>query len=150
MRREANLFRILHEGILVLEPDREMAERMGTFPSARSYVATVRREAGERYDELDRRRLDALIPPVGLRDVGAFDVCRRVRRRFGLAIVMLAKGGGELDPIVGLELGADDCLSKPMTLGELLSRRGAVTRRQRRPFDIPDQTLRFGRSRIDR
>src|SRR5262249_55814039 len=82
-----------------------------------------------------------------------FEVCRRVRARSDLPIVMLTARGDATDRVVGLELGADDYLPKPFDPRELLARLGAVLRRTRRAGEergADAGALRFGRLTIDR
>jgi len=102
----------------------------------------------EALDAIDRRRPDLVILDVMLPDLDGFEVCRRVRAKSALPILMLTARGDETDRIVGLELGADDYLPKPFNPRELLARLRAILRRQRGAE--PASVLRFGRLEIDR
>jgi DNA-binding response OmpR family regulator len=85
--------------------------------------------------------LDLMLP-----DMDGLDVCRQLRRRGSIPILMLTARGDAMDRIVGLELGADDYLPKPFEPRELLARVRAILRRGR---GIAETILRFGRLEID-
>jgi DNA-binding response OmpR family regulator len=95
-------------------------------------------------------RYDALILDVMLPDIDGFEICRQVRARSDLPILMLTARGDETDRVVGLELGADDYLPKPFSPRELLARLRAVLRRRSAPRADARSLLRFGRLEIDR
>ena len=88
--------------------------------------------------------LDVMLP-----DLDGFEVCRRIRARSDVPILMLTARGEDEDRIVGLELGADDYLPKPFNPRELLARLRAILRR-RAPAPPHGRLLRFGRLEIDR
>lgn len=78
--------------------------------------------------------VDLLLLDLGLPDMDGLDVCRQVRAEgFEGGIVILTARAGELDRVVGLDVGADDYLAKPFSLSELLARVRALLRRSRRP-----------------
>jgi DNA-binding response OmpR family regulator len=86
-----------------------------------------------------------------LPDGDGFEVCRELRARSDVPILMLTARGDDLDRILGLELGADDYLSKPFNPRELVARLRAVLRRAQPGREgAPDPVLRFGRLEIDR
>jgi len=93
---------------------------------------------------------DAVILDVTLPDVDGLEICRRVRARSDVPVLMLTARGEETDRIVGLELGADDYLPKPFNPRELLARLRAILRRGERVAARRDGTRRFGRLEIDR
>jgi DNA-binding response OmpR family regulator len=85
-----------------------------------------------------------------LPDLDGFEVCRQIRARSDVPVLMLTARGEDTDRIVGLEIGADDYLSKPFNPRVLLARIRAVLRRQRGATHVEDTALRFGRLQIDR
>jgi two-component system response regulator RegX3 len=99
---------------------------------------------------------DMVLLDLGLPDVDGIDVCRLFRERSAIPIIMITARGDETDRVVGLELGADDYLSKPFGIRELVARIRAVTRRSgpaaghlpQTPDGAHDQVI--GRLRIDR
>jgi DNA-binding response OmpR family regulator len=76
---------------------------------------------------------DIVLLDVMLPGIDGFEVCRRVRARFAVPIIMLTARGDDTDRVVGLELGADDYVPKPFNPRELLARMRAVLRRAQRP-----------------
>lgn len=86
---------------------------------------------------------DLVLLDVMLPSMSGWDVCRELRRRYpALPILILSAKGAEVDKVKGLDLGADDYLSKPFGLGELLARVKALLRRARQPGATP--VYRFG------
>ncbi|WGY01948.1 response regulator transcription factor [Nocardioides sp. QY071] len=83
--------------------------------------------------------IDLLLLDLGLPDMDGLDVCRQVRADgFEGGIVILTARAGELDRVVGLDVGADDYLAKPFSLSELLARVRALLRRSHRPAVVAD------------
>jgi DNA-binding response OmpR family regulator len=138
------------EHILMIEDDASLAalvaEYLGRF-GLRVNVAGSG-EAGLRL--LEAGGYDALILDVMLPDADGFEICRQVRARSGLPILMLTARGDATDRIVGLELGADDYLPKPFNPRELLARLRAILRRRGAPAGSAREVLRFGRLEVDR
>src|SRR5215510_13333019 len=95
-----------------------------------------------------RDHFDAVILDLMLPDMDGLDVCRAMRARSSLPILMLTARGDAMDRVIGLEIGADDYLPKPFEPRELLARLRAILRRSR-GGEQPD-VLRFGRLEIDR
>src|SRR5205809_4339126 len=95
-----------------------------------------------------RETFDAIVLDLMLPDMDGLDVCRRIRMRGSVPILMLTARGDAMDRVVGLEMGADDYLPKPFEPRELLARLRAILRRRQsgRASDV----LRFGRLEIDR
>jgi DNA-binding response OmpR family regulator len=100
--------------------------------------------------ELDARRPDLLILDVMLPGLSGFEICRHVRRRDQqLPILMLTGRGDQVDRVMGLDLGADDYLTKPFSLSELLARIRALLRRaERQASALPDR-VEFGSASVD-
>src|SRR5262245_64248373 len=92
-------------------------------------------------DSFDIVVLDLMLP-----DMDGIDVCRQLRRRGSIPILMLTARGDAMDRVIGLEMGADDYLPKPFEPRELLARLRAILRRGRA---VPESVLRFGRLEID-
>ena len=95
--------------------------------SARGIEVRARRD-GQRGDR-GGREFDVVLLDLRLPDVDGYTVCRELRSRSDVPIIILSARGEEVDRIVGLELGADDYLVKPFGFRELLARIRAVTRR---------------------
>jgi len=80
-------------------------------------------------EALDAPEPDLVLLDIGLPDMDGFSVCRELRTRSSVPIIMVTAKGEEVDRVVGLELGADDYIVKPFGFRELLARIRAVTRR---------------------
>ncbi|MEU5256494.1 response regulator transcription factor [Streptomyces longwoodensis] len=80
---------------------------------------------------------DLVLLDLGLPDMDGLDVCRALRARSAIPIIMITARGEEADRVVGLELGADDYLAKPFGVRELVARIRAVTRRTGAPQALP-------------
>ena len=123
----------------ITEPLAEALGREGFDTQVAGTVAEAL-ELAERVDP-DLVLLDVMLP-----DGSGFDVCRELRRRSQVPIIMLTARGEEADRIVGLELGADDYVVKPFSAREVVARIRAVLRRT----DAPTQSPRTSRSRSAR
>ncbi len=117
--------------VLMIEDDGPLAEMVAEYLAGHGLEVTVRGNAESGLGELATGGYQALILDLMLPDVDGFEVCRRVRASSNVPIVMLTARGETTDRIVGLELGADDYLSKPFDPRELLARLRAVLRRGR-------------------
>jgi DNA-binding response OmpR family regulator len=141
--------------ILIVDDDERLAEMLASYLSARSFAVEHQADGRSGLAALETRPFDAVILDVMLPDLDGFEICRRIRARSQVPILMLTARGDDLDRIVGLEIGADDYLSKPFNPRELLARLSAILRRTRRVPE-PDAAspaepvMRFGRLRIDR
>ncbi|MEV6812655.1 response regulator [Micromonospora sp. NPDC051296] len=91
-------------------------------------------------------RADMVLLDLGLPDIDGIEVCRTLRHDADLPVIMLTARGGEADRVLGLELGADDYLTKPFSLRELVARMHAVGRRTRAPAPAPGTPRRTARS----
>ena len=89
---------------------------------------------------LDRQPVALVVLDIGLPDMSGIEVCRRLRQRHDVPVIFLTARGGEVDRVVGLELGADDYVTKPFSPRELAARAKAVLRRARRGGGPPPGT----------
>ncbi|HYC55373.1 MAG TPA: response regulator transcription factor [Candidatus Binatia bacterium] len=141
----------MSERILMIEDDRGLASMVREYLATSSIDVTVCHDAASGLATLERGAFDALILDVMLPDRDGFDICRSVRARSSIPIVMLTARGDETDRIVGLELGADDYLPKPFNPRELLARLRAVLRRTTAGAQAPGgEVARYGNLEIDR
>ena len=103
------------------------------------------------YDALSRLSLinpDLIVLDLMLPDIDGFEVCRQIRTKSDVPILMLTARKEDIDKIVGLELGADDYLTKPFNPRELVARVRAILRRYQAGLK-PGNTMEVGRLRID-
>jgi len=135
--------------VLVVEPQRDAATGLARSLAAHGYAVEIRSRAREVRDLVERRRFAALILSARLPDCDGFALCRHMRRASEAAILMLAAGDDDLDRIVGLESGADDCLARPFVPRELIVRLRGILRR-RAAAAAREPLLEFGPLQIDR
>jgi DNA-binding response OmpR family regulator len=138
------------ERILLIDDDTRLSAMLAEYLGARGLEAVARADAASGLAEIERGGYAAVVLDVMLPDADGFEVCRKLRARSDVPIVMLTARGDEEDRIVGLELGADDYLPKPFNPRELLARLHAVLRRRAGSDRRSDSTLSFGRLEIDR
>jgi DNA-binding response OmpR family regulator len=117
--------------VVVIEDDAHIAELLELYLGQAGF-RVARAAAGEAGLTLvDERRPALVIVDIGLPDIDGFEVCRRLRSRSAVPIVVLTARGEETDRVVGLELGADDYVTKPFSPRELVARVKAILRRTR-------------------
>jgi len=133
---------VVEDEASISEPFAEALRRAG-FDPVLTGTAAGALELAEQTDP-DLVMLDLALP-----DGDGRDVCRELRRRSDVPIVMLTARGTEMDKIVGLELGADDYVVKPFSAAEVISRIRAVLRRSGRRDGQPEEPLRVGELELD-
>jgi DNA-binding response OmpR family regulator len=136
------------EHILLIEDDDRLAAMVGDYLGESGFDVTIARCGRDGLSVQQASSFDALILDIMLPDIDGLEICRIVRARSKVPILMLTAKGDPVDRVVGLELGADDYLPKPFEPRELLARLKAILRRQSR--DGPTDILRFGKLEIDR
>ncbi len=134
--------------ILLIEDDARLAEMICDYLGGAGF-RVVRAETGSAGLALQAREtFDAIVLDLMLPDTDGLDVCRRIRARAAIPILMLTARGDAMDRVIGLEMGADDYLPKPFEPRELLARLRAILRRVK--GDPGHDVLRFGRLEIDK
>jgi len=119
--------------ILVVEDDPSIRLGLEDTLTAKGYEVDVVGKGGDGAERALTGRYDLVVLDVMLPDIDGFEVCRRIRSARGperrVPVIMLSARGAELDRVRGLELGADDYVTKPFSLMELLARVASVLRR---------------------
>ena len=137
--------------LLMIEDDRALAEMVATYLEKAGMTLDRRESAEAGLAAALQGGYDAVVLDLMLPDGDGLEICRAIRARSDVPILMLTARGEEADRIVGLEIGADDYLPKPFNPRELLARLRAILRR--RAGGSPTaagETLHFGRLVIDR
>jgi len=128
--------------VLLVDDDRELCQMLTEYLNAEHFDVTSSHDGGDALRELQANDFDILILDVMLPSVSGFDVLRKLGASHTTPILMLTARGDDIDRIVGLELGADDYLSKPFNPRELVARIRAILRRaSNRPGrgNVPDE-----------
>ena len=128
----------LAQDILVVEDDPEIGALVARYLGEHGFHVTVVEDGAGMDRHLAEAHTDLIVLDVNLPDENGFDICVRLRRTEAPPIVMLTARGEDMDRILGLELGADDYLTKPFNPRELLARVKAVLRRSRPDTPTPD------------
>jgi len=134
--------------ILLVEDDARLATMVADYLGEAGFRATRAATGAAALQLAAAESFDAVILDLMLPDADGLDLCRSLRSRSDIPILMLTARGDPLDRVVGLELGADDYLPKPFEPRELLARLRAILRRRGAPHAA--QVLRFGRLEIDK
>src|SRR5437879_5890110 len=135
------------ERILLIEDDARLAEMVSEYLGEAGFRVSIAAQGRSGLDRLAREPFDALVLDLMLPDMDGLEVCRQLRARSDVPLLMLTARGDAADRIVGLEIGADDYLPKPFQPRELLARLRAILRRGR---GAASRLKRFGRLEIDR
>jgi DNA-binding response OmpR family regulator len=115
---------------ILLVDDEQSIQTLLSYPLRRDGYEVVQATDGrEALDRFDEQTFDLVVLDVMLPRIDGLEVCRRLRSRSSVPIIMLTAKSEEIDKVVGLELGADDYITKPFSLREFSSRIRAVLRR---------------------
>jgi DNA-binding response OmpR family regulator len=134
---------------LVIEDDEAIGSLVAAYLRHEGLEVSWVRTGEDGLAELSRREPRIVVLDVGLPDVDGFEVCRRVRRSSRVPILMLTARDEEVDRIVGLELGADDYVTKPFSPREVVARVRAILRRTE-PEPLATPVLELGDVKVDR
>ncbi len=134
--------------VLLVEDDTRLATMVADYLGEAGFRTTRAATGAAAMQLAASTDFDAMILDLMLPDADGLDLCRRVRAKSDIPVLMLTARGDPLDRVVGLEIGADDYLPKPFEPRELLARLRAILRRRVAPQTA--LVLRFGRLEIDR
>lgn len=115
--------------ILLVDDERLLVKGLKRSLEADGYEVLAAYDGGEALLLLSKTAVDLVILDIMLPVMDGLEVCRRLRQSSSIPVIMLTAKGDDVDKIVGLELGADDYLSKPFNTRELLARIKAIMRR---------------------
>jgi len=135
--------------ILVVEDEPAISEPLAFLLGREGYEVTVAADGAAALTEFDRAHPDLVLLDLMLPVLSGTEVCRRLRAKTETPIIMLTAKDSEVDIVVGLELGADDYVTKPYSSRELLARIRAVLRRRQDSESGDTGVLEAGRVRMD-
>ncbi len=128
----------MSQHVLIAEDDRNLQQGLLDLLEAEGYRVTTADNGQQALDLFHAETFDLLLLDVMMPEMSGYDVCREVRKKdVNVPIIILTAKGEEIDKVVGLELGADDYVTKPFGLHELRARIAAVLRRSRNKSAIP-------------
>jgi two-component system, OmpR family, response regulator RegX3 len=137
--------------VLVVEDDESFVEALVVGLKREGFLVHVARDGAEALQRFDVVRPDLVLLDLMLPKVSGLDVCRDIRSRSTVPIIMVTARTTEIDAVVGLEVGADDYIAKPYRLRELIARMRAVLRRSPREGNgaFSGEVLEVGPVRMD-
>ncbi len=140
--------------VLVVDDERALAQMIDSFLTRAGYEVTLAHTGPEGLELARSLDPDVVVLDLGLPGLDGIEVCRQVRTFSDCYILMLTARGSEVDRVVGLSVGADDYITKPFSVRELVARIQAVLRRPRRTGHTaevasPAQPRTFGDLRVD-
>src|SRR3954467_507912 len=115
---------------MVVEDEESFVDALTVGLKREGFLVHAARDGAEALAMFDAPRPDIVLLDVMLPKVSGLDVCRELRTRSSVPIIMVTAKGAEIDTVVGLEVGADDYVTKPYRLRELVARMRAVLRRK--------------------
>jgi two-component system, OmpR family, KDP operon response regulator KdpE len=136
---------------LVIEDDLNIVDLIRSNLAVRGFDTVVSADGSRALQLLDTEAPDIVLLDLMLPEVDGFELCRQMRERSGVAIIVVSARGGERDKVTALNMGADDYMTKPFSIEELLARITATLRRTRPqvPGDLVPQLIVIGELRID-
>jgi two-component system, OmpR family, response regulator RegX3 len=136
--------------VLVVEDEESFSDALSYMLRREGFDAVVARTGPEALEEFDRTGADIVLLDLMLPGLPGTEVCRALRAKSSVPIIMLTAKDGEIDKVVGLELGADDYVTKPYSTRGLAARIRAVLRRRGDAESPPgDAVLEAGPVRMD-
>ncbi len=136
--------------ILVVEDDKTLAEAISFLLSKEGFDVAVAASGPEAIEVFDKSGADLILLDLMLPGLSGTEVCRQIRTKSSVPIIMLTAKDSEIDKVVGLELGADDYVTKPYSSRELIARIRAVLRRgEIQDAGGDESTLEVGPVRMD-
>jgi len=135
--------------ILIVEDEPSLSEPLSFLLRREGYETEIAADGREALAAFDRDGADLVLLDLMLPGLPGTEVCRELRTRSSVPIIMLTAKDSEVDIVVGLELGADDYVTKPYSTRELLARIRAVLRRRIEVDDLDESVVEVGGVRMD-
>ena len=135
--------------VLIVEDEESFSEALAFMLKREGYEVEVAADGNKAIELFDRNGADLLLLDLMLPGLSGTEVCKHIRTKSSVPIIMLSAKDGEVDKVVGLELGADDYVTKPFSSRELLARIKAVMRRHGDVEDLLPTVVEEGPVRID-
>jgi DNA-binding response OmpR family regulator len=136
--------------ILVVDDERTLRETLAEGLETEGYAVVQAADGREAVDAFRRHHPDLILLDLMLPEISGTEVCRIIRAESSVPILMLTAKSAEVDKVVGLELGADDYVTKPFSFRELLARIHALLRRSEQQTPSAEtETVELGQLRVD-
>ncbi|NHU85855.1 response regulator transcription factor [Kocuria sp. JC486] len=135
--------------ILIVEDEESLSDPLSYLLGREGFETEVVDNGLDAVSEFERAGADLILLDLMLPGQSGTEVCRQIRQRSAVPIIMLTAKDAEIDKVVGLELGADDYVTKPYSSRELVARIRAVLRRRTEPEEVETATVAAGPVRMD-
>jgi two-component system, OmpR family, response regulator RegX3 len=135
--------------VLVVEDERSLREPLIYLLEKEGYTVLAAEDGAEALKIFEAEGADIILLDLMLPEVNGNEVCRVIRQTSSVPIIMLTAKDSEIDKVVGLEIGADDYVTKPYSTRELLARMKAILRRKVEPPVVSTGLLEAGSIRMD-
>ncbi len=135
--------------ILIVEDEESLSEPLAYLLGKEGFNPEVVADGQASLEEFDRAGADLVLLDLMLPGLSGTEVCKALRQRSNVPIIMLTAKDAEIDKVLGLELGADDYVTKPYSSRELVARIRAVLRRRSEPEELVSATVQAGPVRMD-
>ena len=135
--------------VLVVEDEDSISDPLSYMLRREGFEVSVAETGPDALRQFDRTGADLVLLDLMLPGLSGTEVCRSLRQKSNVAIIILTARDSEVDKVVGLELGADDYVTKPFSHRELLARIRAVLRRGAEPEELLSPTIEAGPVRLD-
>jgi len=135
--------------ILMIEDEESLSDPLAYLLGREGFEVTVVADGLEAVAQFDRTGADLVLLDLMLPGQSGTEVCKQIRQRSTVPIIMLTAKDAEIDKVLGLELGADDYVTKPYSSRELVARIRAVLRRHSEPEELITATVAAGPVRMD-
>lgn len=135
--------------ILIVEDEDSFSDPLSYLLTKEGYDVMVAADGNSALNIFQEKSADLILLDLMLPGLSGTEVCRQLRSNSNVPVIMLTAKDSEIDKVVGLELGADDYVTKPYSSRELLARIKAVLRRQSEPDDLVPTTITSGRVEMD-
>ncbi|MFD9740870.1 response regulator [Umezawaea sp. NPDC059074] len=135
--------------VLIVEDEDSFADPLAFLLRKEGFTAALATTGQEALEEFDRNGADIVLLDLMLPGMSGTDVCKQLRQRSAVPVIMVTARDSEIDKVVGLELGADDYVTKPYSARELIARIRAVLRRGGEAEELLPQVLEAGPVRMD-
>jgi two-component system, OmpR family, response regulator RegX3 len=135
--------------VLVVEDEESYSEALSYMLRKEGFEVAVAATGTRALEEFDRNGADIVLLDLMLPELSGTEVCRRIRQTSNVPVIMVSAKDDEVDKVVGLELGADDYVTKPYSPRELVARIRGVFRRGAEAVDLAPGTLEAGPVRMD-
>ena len=135
--------------VLVVEDEESFSDALSYMLRREGFEVSIAGTGPDALSQFDRSGADLVLLDLMLPGLSGTEVCRTLRAKSNVPVIMLTARDSEIDKVVGLELGADDYVTKPFSSRELVARIRAVLRRRTEPEELSASVLESGPVRMD-